>query len=156
MKKTMTKKLVHTVYAIIGSARLNELKKTDDKVAVLRVLRQLRRVAVAYEDDAREATNKLKPDGYDEQRAQAALYETERNSGKKPTAMADADYQRFLAAHLDYTRNVATAMRDIDEATVELDFEPVAPDVLRELMDANQWTVDQFLTVEDVLGRTDN
>ena len=35
MKKTMTRNLIHAVYAIIGNSRLNELKKTDDKVAVI-------------------------------------------------------------------------------------------------------------------------
>ena len=46
MKKTMTKKAIHSVYVIMSSARLTELKNTEDKVAVLRILRELRQVAM--------------------------------------------------------------------------------------------------------------
>ena len=151
MKKTMTRNLIHAVYVIIGNSRLNDLKKTDDKVAVLKILRELRYVAKKYEEDADDAGKRLKPDDFDELRSLATVYEAERNDGKQPTAMTQAEYHKFVATLMSYNQAVEKAMSDIDKSTVELEFEPLAGDVLLQLMDANRWTVDQYLKTEEAL-----
>ena len=156
MKKQLKKKTIFHVYAVMRNARLGSLKKNEEKTAVLRVLRELRCIANRYEEDAREIAEKLKPDGFDEQQGRAALYEVELNSGKKPTATSDADYQDFLARNLAYTRSVAYAMRDLDAATVELDFQPLSAPILEQLMDTNGWTADEFLRVEEAITLQEN
>lgn len=151
MKKALTRNLIHAVYVIIGNSRLNDLKKTDDKVAVLKILRELRYVANKYEEDAKDATERLKPDGFDELRSRAAVFEAERADGSQHTTMTSVEYQGFIDQLDNYNKAVAEAMRDIDKSTVELEFDPLARDVLLQLMDANRWTVDQYLKTEEAL-----
>lgn len=151
MKKAMKKKLIQTVYAVIGNARLSSLKKNDDKVAVLKVLRELRYVANRYDEDVKDASERLKPDGFDELRNRAAVYEAERLDGMRPAAMSAVEYQGFLDQAAGYKKAVDDVMRDVDEATVDLEFEPVASDILQQLMDDNRWTVDQYLIIEEAL-----
>lgn len=151
MKKTMTKKAIHSVYVIMSSARLTELKNTEDKVAVLRILRELRQVAMKYETDAREAAEKLAPEGYEDSRRKAVAYENDRRAGKQPTTMTEQEYRQFIATHIDYEQARQAAMHDVDNAEVELEFEPVGEGVLEPLMAANGWTVEQYFTVEDAM-----
>ena len=150
-KKTLTRKDAHDVYVIVSSGKLTELKKTEEKLAVLNVLRCLRSVAMKYEDDVNEANEKLIPDGYQERRKLAALYDKERASGKQPTAMTDEDYRQFAAAHAEYNQTMAAALHDIDTATVELELDPVGVNLLVTLMTGNGWTVEQYFKVESVL-----
>lgn len=152
MKRKVTKKQVHDVYAIVSTARLNGLKKNEDKTAVLKVMRELRPVAVRYEEDIKEAVEKLKPEGYDEQLRLARQYERESRDGAKSSAMTLAEYNSFCTATEDYNRAVADAMQSEDKATVELDFEPLAAPLVEELMDVNGWTVGQYFTVEELVG----
>lgn len=151
MKKTLTRNLIHAVYVIIGNSRLNELKKNDDKVAVLKILRELRYVANKYEEDSKDAAERLKPDGFDELRNRAAVYEAERADGSQHTTVTAVEYQGFIEQLDSYNKAVADAMRDVNESTVELEIEPIAGDILLQLMDANRWTVDQYLKTEEAL-----
>ena len=149
MKKTMTRKQVHDVYAVIGNARLTDLKKTEDKIAVLKVLRELRYVAVKYEEDAKEANEKLKPSGYDDRFGQAVAYER-----KQKTTMTRDEYLRFVTENNEYQQAIQDAMRDVDTATLELEFEPVDTCILEQLMATNGWTVEQYFRIEEVLSES--
>ena len=154
MAKSITKKDVHEVYAIMSRSRLNDLKSNDDKTAVLKVLREFRFVAKNYEEDAKETAEKLMPDGYAESLQQAQQYERRRAQGKTDAAdgMTSEEYNEFISAHVDYQQQVAKAMADVDQVTVELDFEPISSDVLTELMNTNGWTVEQYFKIEEVLS----
>jgi len=153
MKKEISKKQAHDVYAIANSARLNSLKKNEDKTAVLKVLRELRTIAKAYGEDADDAREKLKPEGYDEMLQKAVAYEQELRSGKMPLAMTAADYQQFVATAGDYDAAVRAAMEPEGKKMVELEFDPLQPSVLEELMTANNWTVEQYFFLEDILTK---
>ena len=151
IKKTMTKRAVHDVYAIMAKARLADLKSIEDKAAVLSVLREMRTVAISYEEDAREANEGLKPKGYDVNLRKAISYEKERETGKQPTAMTSDEYDKFIQEHNEYQRAKGFVMRDVDTKKVELEFEPVGSSVLETLMSANGWTVEQYFFVEDAM-----
>lgn len=151
MKKEATRKNVHDLYALMRDARLNGLKKTEDKVAVLRVMRELRYIAVKYDDDNKEASEKLMPKGYIERLRKAQKYEAERRGGKQPTEMSESEYREFIVEMQDYKLAVDAAMLDVDNAKAELEYEPVDCDVLMQLMTDNGWTVDQYLRVEEMM-----
>ena len=109
IKKTMTKRAVHDVYAIMAKARLADLKSIEDKAAVLGVLREMRTVAISYEDDAREASEGLKPKGYDENLRKAISYEKERETGKQPTAMTSDEYGKLYRSTTSTSRPRASS-----------------------------------------------
>lgn len=151
MKRTMTRREIHEVYVFMSGTRLANLRKTEDKVAVLKVLRELRYVAVRYEDDAKETNERLMPKGYEERRRKALAYEEERQSGKQPTAITEADYMQFLQEQNDFRKAVNAAMLDIDKAKVELEYEPVDRGVLEQLMSDCEWTAEQYFRIEEVM-----
>ena len=150
-KKTLTRKDAHDVYCIMMTGKLTGLKSTEDKMAVLKVLRSLRQVAIRYEEDVTEANEKLTPDGYQEMRRKAITYDRELKAGKQPTAMTDEEYRLFAAVHAEYNQTMDAALHDIDTATVEMEIEPIGKDKLEALMTGNGWTVEQYFKVEDAL-----
>lgn len=152
MKKEITKKQAHNVYAITNSARLNGLKKNEDKTAVLKVLRELRAVAKAYIEDKEKAEEQLKPEGYDEMLQKAVAYEQEVRSGVKvPQAMTAEAYRQFVVSSQRYDRLVGEYLEPEDKKVIEVEFDPLQPSVLEELMTANNWTVEQYFFLEDIL-----
>jgi hypothetical protein len=149
MKRTVTKRKVCDAFAVLNRTRLAGLKKNDDKVAVLKVVRELRPVAQRYEADIKDAREKLKPDGYDERLEKAVAYEASRMASKQ-TDKDTGEYEQFRAENMQYQRAVADAMAEEDTAEVELEFDPLTAALLEELMTLNDWTVEQYFMTEDV------
>lgn len=147
MKKSMTKKQIHDVYVIMNNARLNGLKRNEDKTGVLKILRELRPVATKYETDIKDAFEKLKPESYDENLNLARQFEQDR----KTTTMTVEEYEAFRKQFEEYQTTIRNTMEDEDKKEVEIEYNLLPSSAVEELMTINDWTVAQYFAVEELL-----
>ena len=147
MKKSMTKKQIHDVYVIMNNARLNGLKRNEDKTGVLKILRELRPVATKYETDIKDAFEKLKPESYDENLNLARQFEQDR----KTATMTAEEYEAFRKQFEEYQTTIRSTMEDEDKKEVEIEYNLLPSSAVEELMTINDWTVAQYFAVEELL-----
>lgn len=147
MKKSMTKKQIHDVYVIMNNARLNGLKRNEDKTGVLKILRELRPVATKYETDIKDAFEKLKPESYDENLNLARQFEQDR----KTATMTVEEYEAFRKQFEEYQTTIRSTMEDEDKKEVEIEYNLLPSSAVEELMTINDWTVAQYFAVEELL-----
>lgn len=153
MKRTIKTSAAYGVWQLLNGAKLGGLKKNDDKTAVLKVLRELKPVAVKFETERADILEKLKPDGYEDDLRRAQQYEAEMKDGVKPTVLTAKEYQDIISRSMAYNREAAKAIDEILVTDVEVEIEPLTDALIVELMTQNDWTAGQELAVEDIAGK---
>lgn len=156
MKKTIKTSAVYGVFQLLNGAKLGGLKKNEDKTAVLKVLRELKPVAVKFEDERKDILEKLKPEGYEDDLRRAQQYEAEMKDGTKPTVLTAKEYQEIISRSMAYNREAAKAIDEILVTDVEVEIEPLTDELIVELMTQNDWTAGQVLAVEELCTLIDN
>ena len=106
-------------------------------------------VAKQFEDDSKDAAEKLKPENLDTQLEKARDYEAKKQNGDDDLPMTDAEYQAFIReVWTPFNQLVAKAVREFADKEVEIDFEPLSEEAFGKLMASNDWTIQKA----DVIG----
>ena len=75
MKKvTLTTEKVLTAFNVLKGASYQKMTD-DDKIKLWKIARSMKPIATKFEDDSKDAAEKLKPEGLDEQLEKAKEYE---------------------------------------------------------------------------------
>lgn len=144
MKKTIKTEDALKAYNIISQAKYSKMDDAD-KVRAWKIARALKPVATRFDEDSRDAADKLKPtDDFTERLGKAQEYERLTKEGQ-PTIdiMTTADYHAFVKEFQKYNQLVADAVKEFGAKEVELDFEPLTDDAFGKLMASNEWTMEQ-------------
>lgn len=142
---------VNAVWSILNAANYKKLDD-NDKIKLWKIARVLKPIAKQYEDDSRDAAEKLKPDALDEMLEKARDYEAKKQNGDDVLPMTDAEYQAFIReVWTPFNQLVVKAVREFADKEVEIDFEPLSEDAFGKLMASNDWSVEKAMVVGDFL-----
>lgn len=153
MKKTIKTENVLKVYNIISQAKYSKMDDAD-KIKAWKALRALKPIAQKFDEDSKDAAEKLRPtEDFTERLQKAQEYERLLNL-HEPTIdiMTTADYEAFLKEFQQYNKLVGDAVKEFAAKEVEFDFEPLTEEAIGKLMASNEgWTLEQVNTISDFL-----
>lgn len=149
MKKTFKTEKVLTIYGIINKAKYTKMDDAD-KVKVWKIARAMKPVATKFEDDSKDAAEKLRPtEDFAERLQKAQDYERmikDANADMSKLPMGAAEYGEFIKEFQNYNKLVGDAVKEFADKEVELEYDALTEDAFGKLMASNEWTFDE--TVE--------
>lgn len=136
VKKNTIDRIV-AAYRLISNAKLTKMEDTD-KFALIKDVRALKKVNSEFEDFVEITRNKLKPDGFDAiaQKAQAK---------EELTPEENAAVQK-------YNQDITGCLREEILREVEVQVEPLSEDAIDKFAASNDFSVNEILIIEDVIG----
>lgn len=151
MKKiTIATEKVLAAYNVLSTAKYNKLEDAD-KIKVWKIARALKPIATKFDDDSKDAAEKMKFDGFDELLQKAQEYErTIRNTEKDSEGRA-AEYGKFVGEFNAYQKLVNDAVKEFANKEVEVEFEKLSEDAFGKLMASNEWTIEQTIMIGSVI-----
>lgn len=139
------------VFNILKGASYQKLSD-EDKVKVWKAYRALHPVATKFEDDSKDAAEKLKPEGLDVTLEKAKDYEQKKQKGDADLPMTEAEYLEFINGDWQkFNQLLAKAVKEFAEAEVELEFETINEESFAKLMSSNDWKMEQVRIVGEFL-----
>lgn len=150
--KTLKTSDVLTAYNILSGSKYTNLSDVD-KIKVWKIAREMKPIAKKFEEDAKDASEKLKPEGnYDEMFPKAQEYERiKRENSKEELPITVNEYNEFIKVFKNYQDLVHKAIDEFANKEVELDFTPLSEETFGKLMSSNDWTVDQAMVLGDII-----
>jgi len=156
MKKTIKTNDILNAYNVLNSAKYGSMEDAD-KIKVWKIARALKPVATKFDEDSKDAAEKLKPEidgGFDETLQKAQEYErmirdTKADMTKLP--MGAAEYDAFIKEFKKYNKLVGDAVKDFAEKEVKVDFEPLSEDAFGKLMASNDWNMAQVVALSEIV-----
>lgn len=152
MKKVIIKtEKALEVFNILKGAAYQKLSD-EDKVKVWKAYRAIHPVATKFEEDSKDAAEKLKPDGLEATLEKAKDYEQKKHKGDADLPMTEAEYLEFINGDwAKFNKLLAKAVKEFAEKEVELEFEPVNEEGFAKLMASNSWTMEQVRIVSEFI-----
>ena len=154
MKVKVETQKVLLVHRILSSAKYGKLDDAD-KIKVWKIARVLKPIADKFEDESKDAAEKMKPtEDFADRLQKAQEYERiikEKDSDASKLPMGPAEYGDFMKEFQKYNRLVNDAVKEFAEKEVEVEFEPVTEESFGKLMASNEWTVDQAVVLGEFL-----
>lgn len=142
MKNLKTSEIV-TAYQLIKTAQMSGMT-LDEKKAVLSATRALKAVATDFEDFRADAMERLKGDNHDKMvEALTNWQQQERDGNVTLTESERKEIEQYFSA---YNSEVVACLQDEADKAHDVDLKPVNFD---KLLDANNWTLEQCLLLED-------
>lgn len=152
MTKTIKTGDLLKVYNVLGNAKYSKMFD-DDKIKVWKITRKLKPVATKFEEDSKDAADKMKPsEDFTDRLQKAQEYERmvrDKDSDLQKLPMGAAEYDAFIKEFKDYNEVVGKAIKEFSDKEVEVDFEPLSEEAFGKLMASNEWTMEQTTTVGD-------
>lgn len=126
-----------TAYRLINPAKLTKME-TSERFALILITRQLKKVATEFDDFFKEVQEKMKPEGFD------AI--AEKVQGKQSLATEE------VSAWNKYHRGINDSLKGELDKEIELDFEPLGKEAFEKFIESNDFSVNDILAIEDVIG----
>ena len=152
MRKKTKAENVAQVYDILNAAKYSKLND-DERIALWKITRAMKPVALKLKDDIQDAAQHMKPsDDFDQRLATARQYEQTHRDGKEFDKLSKEDYDAFIQEWREYSKLVDTAVKEFADEEVEIDIEPIAEETLSRLMASNpDWNMGKTITVSDII-----
>lgn len=151
MKKEIKTEKVLQVYNIVNTAKYTKMND-DDKVKIWKIVRILKPIATKFDEDAKDAAEKLRPsEDFTERLQKAQQFEKAKKDGKDYDGMASTEYAQFIDKFKEYNDLVNKAVKEFADTIVELEFNPISEDAFGKLMSSNEWTMEQVMLVGDII-----
>lgn len=154
MKLTVKTESVYGAYMVLSAAKYGKLTD-DEKIKVWKIARALKPVATKFEEDSKDAYEKLKPyEGFDDDLQKANEYQTKIKKADLDAStlpMGPAEYDAFMKQFNQYQKTVSEAMKEFARTEVELTFEQISEETFQKLMESNDWTFGQVTAIGDVI-----
>lgn len=135
MKKNTEKAVI--AYRILQNAKLGKMKD-DDKFAVVKIMKELKPIAIGYDDFIKDAAEKLKPEGVE--KIQAKLQGNEN---------LDVEEQKIWAK---YNQDVTKCVTGELNKEIEFTFAPLSEAGFKGLLESNDFTMSEILALDEVIG----
>lgn len=124
-------------FRIINTAKISKMEDAE-KFSFIKAVRQLKKVSTEFDEFLKDAQERLKPDGFD---AIAAKYQNKEELTAEENAVLGK-----------YNADVSECVKEELEKEVELTFAPFSEDVIGRFVASNDFSVNEVLTVSDVIG----
>lgn len=154
MKKlTIATEKVLAAYNVLSSAKYSKLDDAD-KIKVWKITRALKPVAEKFDEDSKDAAEKMKPEGYDEILPKAQEYErtvkqTDFDASKLP--MSTAEYGKFIEEFKAYQKLVNDTISEFAKKEVEMEIETLSEEAFGKLMASNDWNMAQVVALDGIV-----
>lgn len=153
-KQTIKTEKVLNAYRVLSTAKYSKMDDSD-KIKVWKIARTLKPVADKFEDDSKDAAEKMKPfEDFDEKLSKAQDYERkmkDENLDASTLPMGAAEYSEFVGEFQKYNVLVNKAVREFAEKEVELEFDAISEEAFGKLMASNEWTMEQAMVLGDII-----
>lgn len=126
-----------TAFRLINPAKLTKMENTE-RFALILAIRQLKKVNADFEDFLKDAQERLKPEDFDK-----IVSKVQAREELTPEESAIIN---------KYNRDVEDCVKDELDKEVELTFEPLSEDALGRFIASNDFSVNEILAIEDVIG----
>lgn len=132
MKKTIEQAVI--AYRILNEAKLGKMKD-GDKFSAVKIMKGLKGVATSYDDFLKDASEKLKPEGF-----------AEIQGKENPTP----DEKKVLEK---YQQDINECVSEELKKEVELDFTPLSEEGMKGIMESNDFTMGQIMALYEVIAQ---
>lgn len=152
IKKNVKTSEILSVYQIIGSAKYGKMSN-DDKIKTWKIARKLKPVATKFDEDTKDAAEKMKPyEDFDQKLEKAQEYER-LTQKKEPTidVMTKAEYDTFIKDFEAYKKMIDKAVKEFAEKVVKVEFEPLSEEAFTKMIESNDWTIGQVTVLGDFI-----
>ena len=154
MKKvTLTTEKVLTAFNVLKGASYQKMTD-DDKIKLWKIARAMKPIATKFDEDSKDAAEKLKPEGFDDDLRKAQEYERvtkDKDADASKLEMGAAEYGEFIKKLKEMNKLVADALKEFADKEVDIDFEPISEDAFTKLMASNDWTMEQAVMIGELI-----
>ena len=151
-KKVKTEKVLGA-FNVLNTAKYAKMDDAD-KIKVWKIARALKPVATKFDEDSKDAAEKLKPEGFDDDLRKAQEYERvtkDKEADASKLEMGAAEYGEFIKKLKEMNKLVADALKEFANKEVDIDFEPISEDAFTKLMASNDWTMEQAVMIGELI-----
>lgn len=145
---------VLAAYNVLAGAKYSKLDDKD-KIRIWRISRAMKPFAEKFNDDQKDAWEKMKPSGdFDSRQQRAQEYQAitrQKNFDASKLPMGPAEYAAFVREFNEYQRLVNESLEKFGKEVVSFEIEPITEDALCKLMDSNEWTMAQVMAVAEIV-----
>jgi len=143
MKRTVRTDMILAAWNALSASKYGKLDDAD-KIKVWKISRVLQPVAKKFDEDTKDAGEKLKPtEDFTDRWQKAQEYER--------VTRGPSEYNEFIKEMNRYNKLVSDAVKEFAEKEVEIEFEPLTEDSFVKLMNSNDWTFDQVRILGEIL-----
>ena len=153
MTKTVKTEKVLGAYNVLTTAKYTKMDDAD-KIKVWKIARALKPIATKFDEDSKDAAEKLKPEGFDENLRKAQEYERvtkDKEADASKLEMGAAEYGDFIKELKEMNKLVADALKEFANKEVDIDFDPISEDAFTKLMASNDWTGEQAVMIGELI-----
>lgn len=126
-----------TAFRAVNNAKIGKMEDSE-KFAFIKAVRQLKKVASEFDENLKDAQERLKPEGFN---AMASKVQ----SNESLTAEESA-------ALAKYNCDIDACLKEELEKEVELTFEPLSEDAIGRFIASNDFAVKEIMVITDVIG----
>ena len=151
-RKVKTEKVLGA-FNVLNTAKYAKMDDAD-KIKVWKIARALKPIATKFDEDSKDAAEKLKPEGFDDDLRKAQEYErviNDKDADASKLEMGAAEYGEFIKKLKDMNKLVADALKEFANKEVDIDFEPISEDAFTKLMASNDWTMEQAVMIGELI-----
>jgi hypothetical protein len=151
-RKVKTEKVLGA-FNVLNTAKYAKMDDAD-KIKVWKIARALKPIATKFDEDSKDAAEKLKPEGFDDDLRKAQEYERvtkDKDADASKLEMGAAEYGEFIKKLKEMNKLVADALKEFANKEVDIDFEPISEDAFTKLMASNDWTMEQAVMIGELI-----
>ena len=155
-KHTLRTDKILSAYRVLSTSKYTKLAD-DDKIKAWKIARALKPFADKFEEDSKDAAEKLKPtEDFGERLQKAQEYEQtirkpDFNADTDKLPMGAAEYGEFLKEFQNYNKLVTDAIKEFAEKEVDVEFDELSEDAFGKLMASNEWTMEQTMEIGNII-----
>ena len=148
--KLKTKEIADA-YKLLKTAKYSKMSE-EGLVRVWKIERQLKSVAIKYEEDKTDAQKRLITDEEFPLKLQKAQqYVLMKKEGKTDLPMTAAEFAAVDEQYGKYTKLLNEALKEFAEEEKEIEFNPLSEEEFGKLMASNDWTLEQVDPLEFIV-----
>ena len=151
-RKVKTEKVLGA-FNVLNTAKYAKMDDSD-KIKGWKIARALKPIATKFDEDSKDAAEKLKPEGFDDDLRKAQEYERvtkDKDADASKLEMGAAEYGEFIKKLKEMNKLVADALKEFANKEVDIDFEPISEDAFTKLMASNDWTMEQAVMIGELI-----
>lgn len=151
-RKVKTEKVLGA-FNVLNTAKYAKMDDAD-KIKAWKIARALKPIATKFDEDSKDAAEKLKPEGFDDDLRKAQEYERvtkDKDADASKLEMGAAEYDEFIKKLKEMNKVVADALKEFANKEVDIDFEPISEDAFTKLMASNDWTMEQAVMIGELI-----
>jgi hypothetical protein len=154
MKKvTITTEKVLAAYNVLSTAKYNKLEDAD-KIKVWKIARALKPIATKFDDDSKDAAEKMKFDGFDELLPKAQEYERiikQDGFDASELPISPTEYSDFVNKFKAYQKLITDTVGEYAQKEVEFEIDTLSDDAFGKLMASNEWNMSQVVMLDGIV-----